>query len=171
MTTGRINQVASIGVAPARMVGNRIFRTRTGRPGGSPHAPNPRELPRRVCRHARCLLTRTWRTTCVTSGSSETSTAWWKPGWKHSLQAHEDAFWYVGNTGNVISRPGNRMENKGDGCLTVRCTGHGASRQQHPHYNSHTLAFARHHTTGQSTPRSHLASEQMENQVTQCPHR
>ena len=25
-------------------------------PGGSPHAPNPRELSRRVCRPARCLL-------------------------------------------------------------------------------------------------------------------
>jgi len=58
--------------------------------------------------------------------------------------------------------PGEPGGNEGDACLTVRCTGHGASREQHPHYNSHTLAFARHHTTGRSTPRSHLASEQME---------
>jgi len=49
------------------MVGKRIFRTRTGRPRGSPDAPNPRELSRRVCCHACCLLARTWRTTCVTS--------------------------------------------------------------------------------------------------------
>ena len=96
------------------MVGNRMFRTRTGgRPGGSPHAPNPRELSRRVFRHARCLLARTWRTTCVTSRSSETSTALWKPKRKHYLQAHEDAFWYVGSTGNVISRPGNRVATRG----------------------------------------------------------
>ena len=58
--------------------------------------------------------------------------------------------------------PGELGANEGDACPTVRCTGHGASRRQHPHYNSHTLAFARHHTTGRSTPRSPLASEQME---------
>lgn len=149
------------------MVGNRMFRTRTGgRPGGfAACTESERTVPPRVppCPLLACLLAWTWRNTCVTSGSSETSTAWWKPGRKHSLQPHEDAFSKVGSTGNVVSRPGNPGANEGDACLTVRCTGHGASRQQHPQYNSpHPRLFARHHTTGRSTPRSHLASEQME---------
>ncbi|KAK7322337.1 hypothetical protein VNO80_34625 [Phaseolus coccineus] len=46
----------------------------------------------------------------------------------------------VGSTGNVIAHP-RKGGNERDACLTVRCTGHGASQQQHPHYNSHTLAF------------------------------
>ncbi|KAK7334437.1 hypothetical protein VNO80_26194 [Phaseolus coccineus] len=55
-----------------------------------------------------------------------------------------------------------QCDNKRDACLTVRCMGHGASQQKHPHYNSHTLTFARHHSTRQSISRLPLASEQME---------
>ncbi|KAK7326335.1 hypothetical protein VNO80_32983 [Phaseolus coccineus] len=57
----------------------------------------------------------------------------------------------VGSTGNVIAHP-RKGGNERDACLTVRCTGHGASQQQHPHYNSHTLAFARPHTTRRFQP-------------------
>ncbi|KAK7321867.1 hypothetical protein VNO80_35504 [Phaseolus coccineus] len=73
----------------------------------------------------------------------------------------EDRADHVGSTGNVIAHP-RKGGNERDACLTVRCTGHGASQQQHPHYNSHTLAFARPHTTRRSTPHSPLASGQME---------
>ncbi|KAK7326868.1 hypothetical protein VNO80_32146 [Phaseolus coccineus] len=63
----------------------------------------------------------------------------------------EDRADHVGSTGNVIAHP-RKGGNERDACLTVRCTGHGASQQQHPHYNSHTLAFARPHTTRRFQP-------------------
>ncbi|KAK7322104.1 hypothetical protein VNO80_35111 [Phaseolus coccineus] len=100
MTTGRINQVASIRVAPAPA---RVGRLCSSLPHTRPSHIADRE-------------------------SSK-----------------------VGSTGNVIAHP-RKGGNERDACLTVRCTGHGASQQQHPHYNSHTLAFARPHTTRRSTP-------------------
>ncbi|KAK7322137.1 hypothetical protein VNO80_33683 [Phaseolus coccineus] len=89
MTTGRINQVASIRVAPAPA---RVGRLCSSLPHTRPSHIADRE-------------------------SSK-----------------------VGSTGNVIAHP-RKGGNERDACLTVRCTGHGASQQQHPHYNSHTLAF------------------------------
>ena len=145
------------------MVGNRTFRTRTGRPGGSSHAPNLRELSRHVCHPARCLLACEDRADHVRDFGVLRDLHHVVEAQTETLSASTRGCLLVGRQHRErdlsLGEPGG---NEGDACLTVRCTGHGASRQEHPHYNLHSLAFARHHTTGRSTLRSPLASAQME---------
>ncbi|KAK7326934.1 hypothetical protein VNO80_32042 [Phaseolus coccineus] len=98
------------------------------------------------------MVARTGRTTCVTLGSSETL--------HRVVEAQTETLFANKHGCLLVGRQHREREsltqgkggNERDACLTVRCTGHGASQQQHPHYNSHTLAFARPHTTRRFQP-------------------
>ena len=150
------------------MVGNRMFRTRTGgRPGGfAACTESERTVPPRVppCPLLACLLA------CLDMAEHVRDFGVLRD--LHRVVEARTETLFATTRGCLFEgrqhrerrlSPGEPGANEGDACLTVRCTGHGASRQQHPQYNSpHPRLFARHHTTGRSTPRSHLASEQME---------
>lgn len=158
------------------MVGNRMFRTRTGgRPGGfAACTESERTVPPRVppCPLLACLLAWTWRNTCVTSGSSETSTAWWKPGRKHSLQPHEDAFSKVGSTGNVVSRPGNRVPTRGMRVRPFDARGMEPADNNILNTTHHTLASSQDTTPPDGPPPARTwRVSKWKHQVTQCPHR